>query len=56
MALQRELQGLIHSGGYLCGCTACNFTKVSVLFAIVIYGFVVLCDLTIVIFCYVKRF
>ncbi|KFK34619.1 hypothetical protein AALP_AA5G169500 [Arabis alpina] len=24
----RELQGFIHSGGYLCGCIACNFTKV----------------------------
>ncbi|ESQ45117.1 hypothetical protein EUTSA_v10010118mg [Eutrema salsugineum] len=23
-----ELDGIIHSGGYLCGCTACNFTKV----------------------------
>jgi hypothetical protein len=24
----RELQGIIHSGGYLCGCTACDFSKV----------------------------
>ncbi|XP_010528338.1 PREDICTED: uncharacterized protein LOC104805464 [Tarenaya hassleriana] len=24
----RELQGIIHSGGYLCGCTTCNFSKV----------------------------
>ncbi|KAL1209962.1 Increased DNA methylation 1 [Cardamine amara subsp. amara] len=24
----RELQGMIHSGGYLCGCTTCNFLKV----------------------------
>ncbi|EOA26575.1 hypothetical protein CARUB_v10022635mg [Capsella rubella] len=24
----RELQGIIHSGGYLCGCTSCNFSKV----------------------------
>ncbi|KAF8091795.1 hypothetical protein N665_0436s0055 [Sinapis alba] len=24
----RELDGIIHSGGYLCGCTACNFMKV----------------------------
>lgn len=23
----RELQGVIHSGGYLCGCTNCNFSK-----------------------------
>ncbi|CAH2064212.1 unnamed protein product [Thlaspi arvense] len=24
----RKLDGIIYSGGYLCGCTACNFTKV----------------------------
>ncbi|XP_010515870.1 PREDICTED: uncharacterized protein LOC104791636 isoform X2 [Camelina sativa] len=24
----RELQGIIYSGGYLCGCTACDFSKV----------------------------
>uniref|UniRef100_A0A1J3DEN4 Chromodomain-helicase-DNA-binding protein 4 n=1 Tax=Noccaea caerulescens TaxID=107243 RepID=A0A1J3DEN4_NOCCA len=24
----RELDGIIHSGGYICGCAACNFTKV----------------------------
>ncbi|CAH8382683.1 unnamed protein product [Eruca vesicaria subsp. sativa] len=24
----RELDGIIYSGGYLCGCAACNFTKV----------------------------
>lgn len=29
----RELQGVIHSGGYLCGCTNCNFSKQRVLSA-----------------------
>jgi hypothetical protein len=24
----RQLLGIIHSGGYLCGCTTCNFSKV----------------------------
>lgn len=24
----RELQGVIHAGGYLCGCTSCGFSKV----------------------------
>ncbi|KFK29452.1 hypothetical protein AALP_AA7G136200, partial [Arabis alpina] len=24
----RELQGIIHSGGYMCGCMTCNFSKV----------------------------
>ncbi|CAN8316854.1 unnamed protein product [Cochlearia groenlandica] len=24
----RELQGIIHSGGYLCGCATCNFSRV----------------------------
>jgi hypothetical protein len=25
---QRELHGIIHSGGYLCGCASCNYTRV----------------------------
>ncbi|KAF8110618.1 hypothetical protein N665_0081s0048 [Sinapis alba] len=29
----RELQGVIHSGGYLCGCSNCNFSKLRVLSA-----------------------
>lgn len=29
MVCQRELDGIIDGGGYLCGCSSCNFSRVS---------------------------